>query len=156
MTKRQKKHIIIHKTNSNHIKGSTYENLGEYMPSAWTINNDASCFSRSAAKSFQKNYPQEFVNIMANLDRYKSALDSGIHPEQIKKENTFVHNEGKGVVSITQHPLRKGTHPLRLYVYPCLTTHVLHILFIGDKHHQEKDIQTIHNYVKKNLQEPNA
>lgn len=122
------------------------------MPSTWTINNECSCFPRSAAKNFQKNHNEEFTNVMVNLDIYKSALDSGIHPEQIKKEFTFVHNEGKGVVSITQQPLRKGAHPLRLYVYPNIATRVLYILFIGDKQHQKKDINTIHDFVKKNLQ----
>ena len=121
------------------------------MPSMWTINDDASCFSHHAAKSFKKNYSDEFDNVMDNLDTYIAALNSGSSPEQIKRNNQFVHNEGIGVVSITQHPLRKGAHPIRLYVYPDEVNRILYILFIGDKNQQKKDINIIHDYVKKHI-----
>ena len=121
------------------------------MPSMWTINKDASCFPRHAAKSFKKDYSDEFDNVMVNLDTYIDALNSGLSPEQIKRNNQFVHNEGKGVVSITQHPLRRGAHPIRLYVYPDEVNRILYILFIGDKNQQKKDISIIHGYVKKHI-----
>lgn len=121
------------------------------MPSMWTINKDASCFPRHAAKSFKKDYSDEFDNVMVNLDTYIDALNSGLSPEQIKRNNQFVHNEGKGVVSITQRPLRKGAHPIRLYVYPDEVNRILYILFIGDKNQQKKDISIIHGYVKKHI-----
>lgn len=120
------------------------------MASNWTLTY-ASCFTSNAAESFGKKYPAEFAQVMANVQTFLDALNDGAKLEQLKREKSFVHNEGKGVVSIMQQPLRRNAHPLRLYIYPDETSHTVHILSIGDKKHQEKDVNEVHQFVKKNL-----
>ena len=73
------------------------------MASNWTLTY-ASCFTSNAAESYGEKNPVEFTQVMANVQTFPDALNDSAKLEQLKREKSFVHNEGKGVVAITQHP----------------------------------------------------
>ena len=44
----------------------------------------APCYSKSTAEKIFKKHPQEFQNVLKNLDTYKKTLDEGVPLEQVK------------------------------------------------------------------------
>lgn len=98
------------------------------MASNWTLTY-ASCFTSNAAESFGKKYPAEFAQVMANVQTFLDALNDGAKLEQLKREKSFVHNEGKGVVSITQQPLRRNATRTRYDSTSIQTKQVIQYIF---------------------------
>ena len=68
----------------------------------------APCYSKSTAEKIFKKHPQEFQNVLKNLDTYKKTLDEGVPLEQAKRTLPFVHNEQKGLLAIDQRPPKGG------------------------------------------------
>ena len=91
-------------------------------------------------KNLAKKHCREVTNVFLNLETYKTALEAGEHPEQLKRYFSFVHDEKRGLFAIDQRPPVKGFQ-LRLYIYPDMTQKKLYILIIGDKNTQSDDIQ---------------
>jgi ribosomal protein S2 len=81
------------------------------------------------------------------LDTYTVSLRQGVNPAQMVKQS-FVHNERTGVQAIDQSPLRKGHKALRLYVYPDTDTNTLHLITVGEKDQQSRDVNECCDYVK--------
>lgn len=98
-------------------------------------------------KKFGKKHKSLVTNILANLETYLTLLQSGEHPEQLKRLLSFVHEEKNGLYAIDQRPPVKGFQ-LRLYVYPEVESSKLHVLIIGDKKSQSGDIKIAHKVIK--------
>ena len=107
----------------------------------------APCYSKSTAEKIFKKHPQEFQNVLKNLDTYKQTLDEGVPLEQAKRTLPFVHNEQKGLLAIDQRPPKGGVQ-LRLYIYPQEQVRIIHLTSIGDKQSQQKDIKAGHQFIQ--------
>jgi hypothetical protein len=94
-------------------------------------------------RKISKRYPEETKAVLANLDRYKKALDELGVPQRVRAG--FIHDEKKGVVAIDQSGVA-GTQ-LRLYLVP--KSREIRLITIGDKGSQQADIRHAHDYVKK-------
>ena len=107
----------------------------------------APCYSKSTAEKISKKHPQEFQNVLKNLDTYKKTLDAGVPLEQAKRTLPFVHNEQKGMLTIDQRPPKGGVQ-LRLYIYPQELARIIHLTSIGDKQSQQNDIKAGHRFIQ--------
>ena len=104
-----------------------------------------------AYKKYEKKNPDVLESLILNLDKYRDALIQLIHPIKIKGK--FIHTEGKGLIALDQH---RGNQPgkieeTRLYLYPDTETETLHLLLIGPKKSQERDVKSCHEYIKKKI-----
>ena len=107
----------------------------------------APCYSKSTAEKISKKHPQEFQNVLKNLDTYKKTLDAGVPLEQAKRTLPFAHNEQKGLLAIDQRPPKGGVQ-LRLYIYPQEQVRIIHLTSIGDKQSQQDDIKAGHRFIQ--------
>ncbi|MDA0922038.1 MAG: hypothetical protein O2945_23485, partial [Planctomycetota bacterium] len=102
----------------------------------------------STLKRLIKKRRNECVNALDNLAKYTQALNEGAKPAQISLLG-FVHNEREGAYAVDQTGKLKSNAPVRLYVYPDEADHVLHVIQIGDKSSQKRDVNEVHDYVRK-------
>lgn len=101
---------------------------------------------RGGHKRYEKKFPSELMAVLDNLDRYFKVISHGVHPQFVVAG--YIHNEGKGVRAIDQRGGRKGKlKQTRLYVYPEVTTKILHLITIGDKKSQGEDIKQSAKFV---------
>lgn len=100
--------------------------------------------AESKLKRFGKAHDREMVAVLANLDRYLGALNDGTLPAHI--EGSFIHPERGGVIAVDESGPEKDLMATRLYFY--LRSHTLHVLNIGDKKSQQRDIQESVGLVK--------
>ena len=77
--------------------------------------------------------------MLDNLDTYFGALNQGAVLEQI--HYGFVHSEPKGVKAIDQKGAGAGVKQTRLYIFPDTDTQIVHLITVGDKSSQKKDIK---------------
>jgi hypothetical protein len=82
---------------------------------------------------------------MQNLEKYHVALCSSGHPRLV--QFGFLHKEPKGIMAIDQTggvlpdgKKRGKLQETRLYTYAALESNTLHLLTIGTKNTQSKDI----------------
>ncbi len=111
---------------------------------AWKI--EKSHFFEARFKRFQKKNINEAKAILNNLDTYFNTLAGGVNPLNIK--SGFIHNEPGGIKAIDQKGGKGKLKQSRLYVYPDTNSEKLHIISIGDKTKQGKDIQECRDYIK--------
>lgn len=116
------------------------------MSSNWEKEVESS-YPHNKQKKISKKYKELVTNVLKNVQTYFETLNTGVHPETAKKVHGFVHNEGKGLYAIDQRPPVGGPQ-LRLYVYPDLSTKILHIVAIGDKNTQRDDVKLGHKVIK--------
>jgi hypothetical protein len=97
-------------------------------------------------KRYEKKNPYEIRAVLLNLDKYQNALDSSAHPRLVNFG--FMHMEPKGIVAIDQKggtlpdgKKRTGLQETRLYTYSDLESKTLHLLCLGSKLSQSKDIR---------------
>jgi hypothetical protein len=98
------------------------------------------------AKRYAKKQPDEYLAVMENLEKYMIALDSSKHPKLV--QFGFLHDEPKGIRAIDQSgglfasgKKRGKLDQTRLYSYAALESKVLHLLCLGSKTTQAKDIR---------------
>ena len=111
---------------------------------AWKLQK--SDFFDSRFKRFQKRHPNEATAMLNNLDTYFSTLNDGVHPLNIKAG--FIHHEPEGIKAIDQKGGKGKLMQTRLYVYPYTETEALHVILIGTKKDQNKDIKECRDYIK--------
>jgi len=94
---------------------------------------------------YGKKHPHELTAILQNLDKYHIALCASKHPRLV--QFGFLHKEPKGIFAIDQtggalaDGKKRGTlQETRLYIYAVLESNTLHLLTIGSKNSQPKDI----------------
>jgi len=97
-------------------------------------------------KHYEKKRPDELSGVMDNLNGYFSSLGIGCCPQQITGK--YIHREPSGIKALDQG--RRSRVPLqetRLYVFPDESTRVLHLIAIGDKQSQKKDVEDAKKFV---------
>jgi hypothetical protein len=103
-------------------------------------------------KFYEKKRAKELVAALDNLDAFLRTLSGGVKPRQAKFG--FIHPEPLGILAIDQKGGGAGNlAQMRLYVYPDEDHKVLHLLTIGDKNSQKKDIATCKCFVDQIRQE---
>lgn len=98
------------------------------------------------AKRYAKKQTAEYIAVMENLEKYVVSLDSSSHPRLVQFE--FLHEEPKGIRAIDQSGgalagggKRGKLDQTRLYTYAALESKILHLLCLGSKTTQAKDIR---------------
>lgn len=98
------------------------------------------------AKRYAKKQPNEYLAVMENLEKYHMAIESAKHPKLV--QFGFLHEEPKGIRAIDQSGgalasgKKRGTlDQTRLYSYADLESKSLHLLCLGSKTTQAKDIR---------------
>jgi hypothetical protein len=98
------------------------------------------------AKRYAKKHPDEYLAVMENLEKYVAAMGVAAHPRLV--QFGFLHEEPKGIRAIDQSggtlaigKKRGKLDQTRLYTYAALESKVLHILCIGSKTDQVKEIR---------------
>lgn len=112
----------------------------------WTIIKSSE-FDKSLQR-FAKKWHQETINALTNVQVLLDALNDGVKPEQLKKFG-FVHSEPKGIIAVDQKGPSKKTKmkALRIYLYAEHEAEELHVILVGDKSAQQRDIRLTTNYV---------
>ena len=113
-------------------------------PANWAL--DATHASKNQFAKFNKNHPDEYSSLFANLAKIQGLLRGG-HKVGGFHVN-FFRSEGDGVYRIGQTGV-PGALESRLYVYPDTASQILHVLEIGEKSGQQADIKS----AKKKVQE---
>ena len=104
---------------------------------------------------YNKKRPNELVAVVANLSKYQNMLNMLGHPQKITGK--YVHKESIGIKGLDESGsgLRK-LQVTRLYIYPSVSTKMIHLLTIGNKKSQKKDIKICENYVNQIRSEENG
>ena len=112
-------------------------------------------FERKTQRLEKKN-PRELSAVLQNLQRYLNALIEAGRPEIIKFG--FIHHEPKGVKAIDQKGGGRNLKQTRLYTYAQISNNTLHLITIGDKGSQKRDLKICRDFVsrirKSESQEP--
>jgi hypothetical protein len=95
---------------------------------------------------FMKKRPTETDGCLVGLNKYHQTLCDGVKPFQIKAG--YIHPEPKGIVAIDQGS-GVGLTELRLYAFAFEPTRALHLITMGDKKSQSKDILEAERFVDK-------
>ena len=98
-------------------------------------------------KTYQKKHRRELRAVLDNLDTFVKALEGGASVQQI--QYGFVHREPRGVRAIDQRGKERALRQTRLYIYPDEKTKTVHLLILGDKRSQSKDIKFCSSVVTK-------
>jgi len=107
-------------------------------------------------KHYDKKHKNELVAILENLGKYTRALRVTGSPQHITGK--YIHKEPMGIKGIDESGERKikNLQTTRLYVYPEVETKTLHLLIIGPKKTQPKDIKFCKEIVKQIRSESNG
>ena len=60
----------------------------------------------------------------------------------------FIHTEGKGVIAIDQSAGGGNLEETRLYLFARDSTKTVHLITIGNKKHQARDVAISHGFVE--------
>lgn len=88
---------------------------------------------------YVKKRPAELTAVLRNLERYMEMLEAA--PNPLAVSGGFLHPESMGIVALDQKGGGKNLQQTRLYVFAEVKTQILHLLTIGDKAIQPRDIQ---------------
>ena len=102
----------------------------------------------NAAKKMLKRHRNECLNALDNLDTYKERLDGGATPLQLVRLLAFARNEKEDAYAIDQTGDRPTNTEIRLYVFPDEATSELHVVLIGDKQSQQRDVNEVHDFIR--------
>lgn len=103
-------------------------------------------FERKVQRLEKKN-PRELSAVLQNLQRYLNALNEAGRPEIIKFG--FIHHEPKGVKAIDQKGGGRDLKQTRLYTYAQISINALHLITIGDKGSQKRDLRICRDFVSR-------
>jgi hypothetical protein len=95
---------------------------------------------------YVKKRPAELAAVLRNLDRYMQMLEAAPNPMTVS--GGFLHPESMGILAVDQKGGGSNLQQTRLYVFAEPETRTLHLLTIGDKASQSKDIQFCQRTVK--------
>jgi hypothetical protein len=109
----------------------------------WTLESQDAWDRR--LKQYAKKCARELAAALDNLDTFHKTLNTGVKPREAKFG--FIHPEPLGVLAIDQKGGGPSLAQIRLYVYPDEDREVLHLLTLGDKNSQTKDIVICKDYV---------
>ena len=73
------------------------------------------------------------------------ALKAGVKPEHIQAG--FIHREPHGVVAIDQKGAKGRPRQTRLYIYADEPRQTIHLITIGDKNSQKRDIADCRKFI---------
>lgn len=107
-------------------------------------------------KHYDKKHKDELVAILENLGKYMKALRLAGSPQHVTGK--YIHKEPMGVKGLDESGERtvKDLQCTRLYVYPEVESKTLHLLTIGPKKTQPKDIKLCKEIVKQIRSESNG
>lgn len=111
--------------------------------SEWVL-VESSVFA-SRFKRYQKKHGNETKAVLNNLDTFFKALQTGGKANLIQAG--FIHREPQGVIAIDQKGAEGKPRQTRLYIYAVEIDCELHLITIGDKNTQKRDIDDCRNYV---------
>ena len=95
-----------------------------------------------ASQSYEKKHPDELAAALANLfHRYLPRLNHAHHHALVHAG--CLHHEGHGVIAIDQSGQGRNLRETRHYAYPDDDSLTLHLLLIGDKSSQRRDLSTV-------------
>ena len=113
------------------------------------------------AKRYAKRHPGEYLAVMENLEKFTTALDVCAHPKLV--QFGFLHEEPKGIRAIDQSggvlasgKKRGKLEQTRLYTYADMESKVLHLLCMGSKTNQPKEIRYATSVVVSLRRNPNG
>ncbi len=98
-------------------------------------------------KRYEKKNQKVMIALLNNLDTYLKTLESLGSPQNITSK--FIHREQRGVKAIDQSGSEEKLKATRLYIYPDTKGKILHLITIGDKGTQSKDVKYCSDYVQK-------
>ena len=96
-------------------------------------------------RRYQKKHGVETKAVLNNLDTLLKALQAGVKPSLIQAG--FIHREPQGVIAIDQKGATGKPRQTRLYIYAVEIESRLHLITIGDKNSQKRDIDDCRKYV---------
>jgi hypothetical protein len=99
-------------------------------------------------KAYEKKHPDELAAALANLQhRYLPRLNHARHPGLVQAG--CLHHEGHGVIAIDQGGQGGHLRETRLYAYPHDPSCTLHLLLIGDKSAQRRDLRQVREIIRR-------
>ena len=100
----------------------------------------------ASLKRFLKKHPNETKAMLSNLGTYQKAIfEEGLDPYAFNAG--FIHREPMGIRAIDQKGTIGKAKQTRLYVYAWIRGKELHLIKIGDKTQQSRDINNCKKYV---------
>ena len=91
---------------------------------------------------YEKKHPGELAACLRNtLLRYLPMLNAAPNPRAIHAG--FLHPEPGGVMAVDQKGGGSSLRESRLYTYACADTKTLHLLLLGDKASQRRDLAEV-------------
>jgi len=102
---------------------------------------------------YEKKHPRELAACLRNtLLRYLPMLNAAPNPRAIQAG--FLHGEPGGVVAVDQKGGGGSLSESRLYTYACADTRILHLLLLGDKASQRRDLAEVRRILAKLIPRP--
>lgn len=90
----------------------------------------------AAVAKYHKQHPRETESVLNNLKRLIARLNTGATPETVKFG--FLRSEGGGLIRIGQTGIK---NPCETRLYIVTRSRIVHVLGIGDKKSQQRDIR---------------
>ncbi len=109
----------------------------------WEVQPDDDYLKR--VRKWPKKYQRELVAVLNNLDTFLGALNQGAKPDQARFG--FLHAEPRGVLAIDQKGGGSSLKQTRLYIYPDTRTQLVHLITLGDKDSQKRDVAYASEFV---------
>lgn len=110
----------------------------------WTVQPEDQYARRY--REFETRHAGVLLALLNNLDTYHRALSDGQQPMNIRAG--FLHPEKHhGLAAVDTKGAATKQPAARLYFYPDTETHVLHLLCIGFKKTQKKDLRACRRLV---------
>lgn len=107
---------------------------------------------KSHFKKFEKQYPREWCSMFANLSKLLTYIKAGLSVNQLASQISFFRSEGKGLYRVGQSGGIESAKESRLYVAFDESRHVVHVLRVGTKETQTRDINEAKKMMKKLIQ----
>ena len=95
---------------------------------------------------YRKKRPAELAAVLRNLDRYVDLLNAA--PNSKAVQAGFLHREPAGVIAVDQKGGGANLAETRLYTLADDSAKVLHLIVIGDKGSQAKDIHASREFAQ--------
>lgn len=101
-----------------------------------------------AARTYEKKHPDELAATLANLQqRYLPRLNHARRHGLVQAG--CLHHEGDGIIAIDQGGQGGSLRETRLYAYPHDASFTLHLLLIGDKSSQKRDLRQVRTMLRR-------
>jgi hypothetical protein len=111
----------------------------------WSISSTRE-FIRSS-HAYEKKHPEELAATLANLlHRYLPRLNHARRHGLVHAG--CLHHEGSGIIAIYQSGQGQNLRETRLYAYPHDESFTLHLLLVGDKAAQRRDLRNVREILR--------